>query len=36
MWFNRSGLDLTAMPVRLQMLDCDASFVHEGTAQFWT
>jgi hypothetical protein len=35
-WLSRSGLDLTAMPVRLQMLDCDASFVHEGTAQFWT
>lgn len=36
MWFSCSGLDLTAMPVFMQMLDCDASFVHEGTAQFWT
>jgi hypothetical protein len=36
MWLSRSGLDLTALPVFMQMLDCDASFVHEGTGQFWT
>jgi hypothetical protein len=36
MFFSRSGLDLAGMPVYIQMLDCDASFRHEGTAQFWT